>query len=82
MPSRKRPDGTFQDIAHPISNEVRRYLEDVVLTAYWEVTGGDGAPVTAPVPPKPGPLVGRVVREWPAVGDSRGPMVAQSYWPF
>jgi stage V sporulation protein G len=34
MPSRKRPDGTYQDIAHPINNEMRRVIEDAVLGAY------------------------------------------------
>ena len=34
MPSRKRPDGTYQDIAHPINNEMRRMIEDAVLGAY------------------------------------------------
>lgn len=34
MPSRKRPDGTYQDIAHPINNEMRRMIEDAVLGEY------------------------------------------------
>ena len=34
MPSRKRKDGTHQDIAHPINNEMRRMIEDKVLAAY------------------------------------------------
>lgn len=34
MPSRKRPDGTHQDVAHPINNETRRMIEDAVLDAY------------------------------------------------
>ncbi|RJR32053.1 MAG: septation regulator SpoVG [Candidatus Latescibacterota bacterium] len=34
MPSRRRPDGTFQDIAHPISNESRSWLEGKVIKAY------------------------------------------------
>jgi len=34
MPSRKRPDGTHQDIAHPVSNEMRRIIEEKVLEAY------------------------------------------------
>lgn len=34
MPSRKRPDGTYQDIAHPINNEMRRIIEDAVLGEY------------------------------------------------
>jgi stage V sporulation protein G len=36
MPSRQRPDGTYQDIAHPINNEMRTRLEEVVLKAYEE----------------------------------------------
>ena len=34
MPSRKRKDGTHQDIAHPINNETRKLIEDKVLAAY------------------------------------------------
>jgi stage V sporulation protein G len=36
MPSRKRPDGTYQDIAHPINNETRQWLEKIVIGAYEE----------------------------------------------
>ncbi len=36
MPSRKRPDGTHQDVAHPVNNETRRLLEEKVLAAYQE----------------------------------------------
>lgn len=34
MPSRKRPDGTHQDVAHPVNNETRRMIEEKVLAAY------------------------------------------------
>jgi stage V sporulation protein G len=34
MPSRKRPDGTHQDIAHPVTVEMRNRIEQVVLDAY------------------------------------------------
>ena len=34
MPSRRNPDGTFRDIAHPINAEFRHYLEGSVLDAY------------------------------------------------
>jgi stage V sporulation protein G len=34
MPARKKRDGTFQDIAHPINRETREYMESVILTAY------------------------------------------------
>jgi stage V sporulation protein G len=36
MPARKKRDGSFQDIAHPINKETREYLERVVLEAYDE----------------------------------------------
>jgi stage V sporulation protein G len=34
MPSRKKPDGTYQDIAHPINNEMRDKLETRVIAEY------------------------------------------------
>jgi stage V sporulation protein G len=34
MPSRKRSNGEYQDIAHPISREAREWLENAVITAY------------------------------------------------
>ncbi|MFH1743097.1 MAG: septation regulator SpoVG [bacterium] len=39
MPSRKRADGTYMDIAHPINMETRRWIERVVLDEYTKVTG-------------------------------------------
>lgn len=35
MPSRKRPNGRHQDVAHPINPEMREYLEKKVLDAYY-----------------------------------------------
>ena len=34
MPSRKRKDGEYQDIAHPINNEARAEMEQIVLAEY------------------------------------------------
>ncbi|NLB16087.1 MAG: septation regulator SpoVG [Clostridiales bacterium] len=34
MPSRKNPDGTYRDIAHPINADFRAELEDSVIEAY------------------------------------------------
>jgi stage V sporulation protein G len=34
MPSRKRPNGTHQDIAHPVNSDMRREIEQRVLEAY------------------------------------------------
>ncbi|MBD3333406.1 septation regulator SpoVG [candidate division GN15 bacterium] len=36
MPSRKRPDGTYQDIAHPVNQDMRRQIEERILLAYEE----------------------------------------------
>ena len=36
MPSRKRPDGTHQDVAHPVNNEARKQIEEKILAAYEE----------------------------------------------
>ena len=34
MPSRKMPDGSFRDIAHPINNDFRQFIESVILEEY------------------------------------------------
>ncbi len=34
MPSRKRKDGSFRDIAHPLNNEAREMIEGVILKEY------------------------------------------------
>ena len=37
MPSKKRKNGTFRDIAHPLNNETRRMIEEKILARYEEV---------------------------------------------
>lgn len=36
MPSKKRKDGSYKDIAHPINKDFRVKLEQTVLKAYYE----------------------------------------------
>jgi stage V sporulation protein G len=59
MPSKKRKDGTFKDIAHPLNNQMRQYLEDKVLSVYRQQVAhqqAQAAPATAPAAgPAPGP---------------------------
>ena len=43
MPSKKRKDGTFKDIAHPLNNQMRQYLEEKVLTVYRQQVGATAA---------------------------------------
>jgi len=40
MPSRKKPDGTFKDIAHPLDNETRETIENRILQAYKDAVAG------------------------------------------
>ena len=56
MPSKKRKDGTFKDIAHPLNNQMRQYLEEKVLSVYRQYAGGSGGGGGAPsgAPPSGG----------------------------
>jgi len=63
MPSKKRKDGTFKDIAHPLNNQMRQYLEEKVLGVYRQQVGGATPPpesetaspaAGAGTPPEPG----------------------------
>lgn len=42
MPSRRRKDGEFRDIAHPINNETRQMIEDAVLSEYHRQLEAEG----------------------------------------
>ena len=39
MPSKKRKDGTFRDIAHPLNSDTRRSMEETILARYREDVG-------------------------------------------
>ncbi|MTV49784.1 transcriptional regulator [Heliobacillus mobilis] len=42
MPSRRNHDGTYHDIAHPISHEARTVLTEAVMKAFYSSTYGEG----------------------------------------
>ena len=47
MPSKRRKNGTFRDIAHPLNSETRRRIEERILARYEETlkereAGGGG----------------------------------------
>jgi DNA-binding cell septation regulator SpoVG len=46
MPSRKRPDGQHQDLAHPINDVTRKYLTDKVMSEYDRELANPTAPPT------------------------------------
>jgi len=49
MPSKKRKNGTFRDIAHPLNNETRRMIEERVIERYREVVAELGMRDSAPM---------------------------------
>ena len=49
MPSKKRKNGTFRDIAHPLNSETRRMIEERVIEAYRSVLSGTGNPDASPL---------------------------------
>jgi len=56
MPSKKRKDGTFKDIAHPLNNQMRQYLEERVLSVYkQQVSSPSPEPTTSGSEPSSGP---------------------------
>jgi stage V sporulation protein G len=42
MPSKKRKDGTYRDIAHPINNETRRMIEEKIIAEYNKTVAEGG----------------------------------------
>lgn len=36
MPSRKNAEGEYKDIVHPITSEMREYIQDAILAKYQE----------------------------------------------
>lgn len=59
MPSRKKKNGEFKDVAHPLNNETRRMIEDKVLGEYERVLAERGE--------RPGPIAPRA-----EIGGDRG----------
>lgn len=61
MPSRKNPDETFRDIAHPINASFRATLESAVIAAYEEAVAaaaaGQDVGVEVQSEPDPDPIV-------------------------
>jgi len=65
MPSRKKKNGEFKDVAHPLNNETRRMIEGKVLGEYERILADRGEQADGEVSPRP--LIG--------IGES-GPIVA------
>src|SRR5262245_39281331 len=52
MPSKKRKDGTFKDIAHPLNSETRDMMEEKILAAFdVEMKNSGKDPIPRDTPP-------------------------------
>lgn len=49
MPAKKRKDGTYKDIAHPLNAEMREKMERIVLAEYERIAASSAASATAPM---------------------------------
>jgi len=46
MPAKKRKDGTYKDIAHPLNTDMRARMERIILDQYERSTGPRANPAT------------------------------------
>lgn len=59
MPSRKKKNGEFKDVAHPLNNETRRMIEEKVLGEYHRVLAERGEELpTSAMPVMPSAVLG------------------------
>jgi stage V sporulation protein G len=72
MPSRKKKNGEFKDVAHPLNNETRRMIEDKVLGEYHRVLAERGEE------PAVSPTATMAAGEEREVGEPRAEMPAMS----
>ena len=54
MPSKKRKNGSFRDIAHPLNNETRQSIEEQIISKYREVMAQNGTDLSVTVRPLEG----------------------------
>lgn len=54
MPSRKRKNGEFKDVAHPLNTETRRWVEDRILGEYQAALEGRPSPAAVAAPAEEG----------------------------
>src|ERR1700681_1374831 len=47
MPSRRRKDGTFRDIVHPLNSTTRKMIEDAIIAEYEKVKDTEGVATDA-----------------------------------
>jgi stage V sporulation protein G len=71
MPSRKKKNGEFKDVAHPLNNETRRMIEGCILGDYQRILAERGEEL--PAPPRTQPVARPAVAP-PAPVEARPPV--------
>jgi stage V sporulation protein G len=66
MPSRKKKNGEFKDVAHPLNNETRQMIEGQVLGEYQRVLAERGEELPAPPRTQPVPMTAPAAVREPA----------------
>jgi stage V sporulation protein G len=49
MPSKRRKNGTFRDVAHPLNSDTRREIEEQIIAKYKDVIAQEGDQDRTPV---------------------------------
>ena len=86
MPSKKRKNGTFRDIAHPLNNETRRRIEQQIIAEYRAAVAEEGEEAEAPMrelghgDPDADPTEGTAERA-AAEEVPRGGIPSEDSWP-
>ena len=80
MPSKKRKNGTFRDIAHPLNNETRQRIEEQIISEYKVVVTEGGGDASVGLRELEGPVVGEQPRDDPAE-RFRSPEKGDPTWP-
>jgi stage V sporulation protein G len=71
MPSRRKKNGEFKDVAHPLNNETRRMIEGKVLAEYERaLSGRAGTPAEAETEVAPAPPAAAVPESAPVAEPS------------
>ena len=65
MPARPLANGSYQDVAHPVNNSTRKWMETVIIDKYKEALadGLEASGVRSPLLPPRDPLYGWQARE-------------------
>lgn len=74
MPSRKKKNGEFKDVAHPLNNETRRMIENHILAEYERALGAKVGSAEAWAPAVSAPLEGSPINGPVAVSPTPSPV--------